>query len=279
MGRPYSPFVVKILSEYDENVIKKIENGIILISSNLIRERTNILDIQRTIILVDSELDRSFEEFEKVYKYQAAAGIFDKIMQHQLEREDICLMGNGHSSCTYATVYGVISPMHRIGKTQAVRHLCQENSKNQKVLMMTLEEISKQKEEGEGLSEIIYYYKQGKLNAQYCIEHLIIKQEGYDYLMPVHWVGDMADMTPQDWVDLLRAIQNMGIYDSIWIDFDHLSGFELLLKACDHIYVPYIEDETECRRIERFEQMLIQSDGTEMEAKIKKINLEGTEIN
>ena len=275
MGRPYSPFIVKTMSEYDENIIKKIEEGIILISSNLLRERTDILDIQRTVILIDSELDRSFEEFEKVYKYQAAGIIFDKIMQHQLGREDICLLGNGHTASRYASIHGVISPIHRIGKTLAVQNMCQEAAKHQKVLLMTLEEFSKYEQEGEGLSEIIYYYKQGKLNAQYCIEHLTVSQDGYDFLLPVHWAGDLSDMQSQDWIDLVEAIQNMGIYDSIWIDFDHVSGFELLLKACDNIYIPYIEDEAECRRVLRFERMLMQSDEAETTSKIKKIKLEG----
>lgn len=275
MGRPYSPFWVKTMREYDETLMRDIKEGIILISSNMLFERANILDAKRTMILLDSELDRAYEAFDTVYKYQAAAVIYDRILKLQLEREDICLPCERSMNACHIEINAVISPIHRIGKTRWIREMCRKEAEAHKVLLMTLEEFPKGIQDGEGLSELIYYFKQGKLNTQYCMTQLVRHGEFYDDIRPVRWLGDLEDMTPQEWVELMGTIRDVGIYDRIWIDFDHLTGYRPLLDFCDRIYIPYIQDEEEYRRVEHFEKMLILTEEESVKERITKICVEG----
>ena len=274
MGKPHSPFIVRGMTEYDESLIRNLSEGIVLISSDLLREKTSALDVRRTIILISTEINKNLEEFNTIYKYQSAGAIYQRLLQYQMNREDIYVPENAVGVCKSVKVIGMFSPIHRIGKTSLLKELCARAGQEEKVLLISLEEYSKEDEDGEGLSELIYYYKQGKLIYSYCLDHFIRREETYDYIRPVRLGKDLWDMSAQDWADMIKIIKNWGVYDSIWIDFDGLSNYEILLSACEKIYVPYIPDTKEYRRIQRFEAALELAEDEKIKEKIVKINME-----
>ena len=103
---------------------------------------------------------------------------------------------------------------------------------------------------------------------------VIRQRENYDYILPVRWAWDLKDMTAKDWVDLLNDIEKENIYDQVWIDFDGIGPGVEIFERCEEIYIPFTDDEWECRRITQFEKMLEIMPEYGIGEKIVKIKLE-----
>jgi len=272
MKKEYSPFFVKTFSGTGD--LEKVKEGICLISSSLLREDMG-LDVRRTVILKDGELKKCFSDFRIVNKFQPAEAIYEQLLQCQMEREDIINAADFGLACKKIRVFGVYSPVKRIGKTTFAKQMCKDDGEKGRTLYLNLEEFSKEKEEGAGLSEVIYYYRQKKLGMIFSMPDIIRKEKDYDYILPVRWVFDLKEMSAKDWVLVIDGIEEAGIYDCIWIDFDDMPSGTELFEKCEKIYVPYTNEEDELRRIERFENMLKMMPEYDIDQKISKVLLKG----
>ena len=274
MKKKNSPFLVKTFSKTAFLETEHLSEGIFLISSSLIGEDTKALDAHRTIILNEGELKKSFAGFAAVNKFQPASVIYEKLLQCQMEREDIVCIGDAGRGKKKLKMIGVYSPVKRIGKSLFTAQMCSEESQSGKILKLSLEEFSKEAEEGAGLSEVIYLYRQKKLHMIFGAHDIIRHDKAYDYILPVQCPFDLRDMTSEDWVKLLEQIEEQGIYDSVWLDFDTMPPDMMLFERCEKIYVPYINTEDELRRILRFEKLLELMPEYNIQEKIVKVLME-----
>ncbi len=272
MKKAYSPFIVKTICGADHLEMDNLKEGICVISSSLLREdMLQSLDAQRTIILNEGELKREFAHFKAINKFQSAAAIYEQLLQCQMDREDVVPVESPGAGNRTLQVNGVYSPIKRIGKSAFTEKMCVESSDGRKVLYLNMEEVSKGIEEGTGLSEVIYFYKQNRLQLMFEMPDVIRHGQYYDYILPVRCAFDIKDMTAAEWVDLVDQIEKAGIYDCLWIDFDGIPTGPELFEKCEKIYVPYISQEDECRRIEHFEQMLRMMPDDGISEKVVKI--------
>lgn len=275
MKKQYSPFIVKTINGVENLKVENMKEGILLISSSLLREDMQTLDEKRTIVLSDGELKREFGHFTVISKYQSAAVIYQQLLQYQMDREDIIPVTHLGTKRRGLKIIGVYSPIKRIGKTMFARKMCSERGGKEKVLYISLEEFAKGNEEGIGLSEVIYYFKQDRINLIFEMPDMIRHKQSYDYILPVHSGFDLKDMSAEDWISLLVQIEQTGIYDSVWIDFDTMSPGLELFEKCEEIYMPYIDNAVECRRVEQFEKMIEMMPEYGIKEKIIKILMGG----
>lgn len=274
MKKDSSPFLIKTISDINRLNLEDFNEGLLLISSSLIREEILALDAHRLIILNESEIKRKYENFIVVNKFQPASAIYEKLLNCQMNREDIFCVNNRGDVYKEMKIYGVYSPIKRIGKSRYIKRKCEAYGEKQKILLISMEEFSKSDEEGAGLSEVIYFYKQNKFGMVFTMPGIIRKEMYYDYILPVRWVFDLMDMTDKDWVGLLEEIEKENIYDCVWIDFDGMPPGIELFEKCEQIYMPYIENAEETMRIKQFEHMLAMMPEFDIDEKLVKIKME-----
>lgn len=274
MSKEHVPFLVKIVGTDQEDFLQSIQEGILLISSSVAAKMKNNLNLKRTVILNEGELDKCFEEFYIVDKYQSAEMVYQQLIECYLNREDICISHHGSKSQKQVEVIGVYSPTKRIGKTGFIYQRCAKQARSKKVLLISLEEFSKTKDEGEGLSELIYFYKKGKLKSGIFPQHLICQEGAFDRIRPVRWVFDLKDMTGDDWCDLVTQLGSLDVYDSIWLDFDGMPVDIRVFEICNTVYVPYVSQENELRRVEQFEEMISAMSETSLLGRIQKVPMD-----
>lgn len=269
MGHHESPFLIRTYCGDTLEFLNDIKEGFLVISSSLLREEIKQLKSSRVIILAEGEISTEYEDFLCFDKFQTAGRLYEFLIEQCADRRDVMQENNGR---TRAQLYSVYSPVGRIGKSQFAVKFCREQ-RDKKVLLMNIEEFSKTEDKGEGLSELIYYYRAGKKNINCELQRLSVHEEGYERILPAACLTDLTEMTAEDMRNMITQVIDCGLYDIVVIDINMLLWGVQLLDMCKTIFLPYIEDTAELRRVYRFEQMLNLFPEYNIQEKIKKIKM------
>lgn len=269
MGQRDSPFLIRTYFGDNLGFLQDIKEGFLLISSSLLREEIKTLKSNRVIVLDEGDTSTEYEEFLHVDKYQPAAVLYELLIGHCADREDvISFEGDGRR----AELYCVYSPIRRIGKTQFCRKLCAEYAEKGHVLLLSFEEFSKE-DGGQGLSELIYFYKAGKKHISGELERLAVSDSGYGRLAAAACPSDLWDISKEEMKDFLGQILDCGVYDSVVLDLNMLMWLPDIFEMAKIIYVPYIDSRCEMNRMRQFENMLGLFAESGIEGKIQKVKM------
>ena len=80
---------------------------------------------------------------------------------------------------------------------------------------------------------------------------------GLDYLLPVRVSEDIRMVALEEWVSLIRQIEEQSIYDVLILDLDEgLRDVYGLLRICTEILVPTMKDELAEAKLLQMEEEL-----------------------
>ena len=175
-----------------------------------------------------------------VYKYQASDSILREVMacyQTGEREEQMTAMG------TRSRVIGVYSPIGRCGKTGFAVTLGQVLAKDSKVLFLSLEEFSgfsqmMGTQYSGSFSDLVYYSRQGEFDRM-RLGSVIYDYGGLDYVPPVAYAEDLAQMEGAEVAGLIEKIARECGYDVLIVDVGHfLRNVEAVLAVSDVVYAP-----------------------------------------
>ena len=146
------------------------------------------------------------------------------------------------------------------GKTQYALQLAKEFAKKGNTLYLNLEAYAGRQEVEEetgGLTEILYYLRQGCKNMGIRLETLVKHEEAVDYLVPIEMYQDLKSVTEEEWKQLLTEIAEKSIYETVVLDIgDAIRGTYGILELCSCIYTPIVQEETAQRKLEQYRHNL-----------------------
>lgn len=210
-----------------------------------------------------------------IYKYQSSDAVLREVMAcYQIQPVQNPLMAVGIKSM----VIGVYSPINRCGKTSFSMILGQVMAKECHVLMISLEEHSAlSRLTGTmymgSLSDLIYYYRQGEYSPM-RLGSMIYNWGGMDYVPPVVYAEDLAEIQGEELAGLITKIALDGGYDRIIVDIGNLGrGMEPLLEICQVIYTPIKEDCVSSAKMESWKDYLEKSKRSYLWEKVKLLKL------
>ena len=210
-----------------------------------------------------------------VYKYQASDNVLREVMScYQVQDQPILMTATGRRS----RVLGVYSPIGRCGKTGFAITLGQVLARENKVLMLSLEEFSglgalTGTVYSGGLSDLIYYYRQGAYSGL-RLGSVVYNWGGLDYVPPVTYAEDLGDVQGGELAGLLSRIADESAYEIILVDLGHFGqGVEKLLELCDVIYAPIREDTVSAAKLEEWKAYLTASGRERLWERIRLLKL------
>lgn len=223
-------------------------------------------------VLLEERL--SFTELDAniytILKYTSAQMIVKKVM----DGLDVS-MATLHSSEVDAQIIGVFSPISRSGKTVFASVLGMESSKREKTLLITFDEYRGilGSSECTDLSDIMYYYKQGKYDWKQLGKGICCAKD-LDYIAPVKYPEDLKELTASDLREMLLTISRTGQYTRLIVDFGNFGKqYTEVLGICSKIYMPIIYDCISKLKLEEFESYLDYIGRESLREKIVKINV------
>lgn len=167
----------------------------------------------RQILLTEEQQDGREEPW--IFKYQSAGNIMREITAYAARPNDM----EGQTGPEIHTVFAT-----RSGQARAdyAHQLVQELSRQGEVLYVNMDLFPPEGvgSEGEwkGMSEVVYYLKQGGERMKWKIKGLIAQEGKIRILRPVHCSMDLMELTPDDVVLLFQTFRDMQELDHIVLE-------------------------------------------------------------
>lgn len=233
---------------------------LLLVGDNVDKELLADVQAEQIIRLSESREALSLEQ-PVVYKYQASDALLREVMScYKTQPEQIPLTAVGVKSM----VIGVYSPINRCGKTGFCMTLGQILERDSHTLLISLEEHSGLSRltgtvYTSSLSDLIYFYRQDEYTRM-RLGAVVHNWGGLDYVPPVAYAEDLAEIRAEELAELIGWITADGIYEVVLLDLGCLPrGMDPLLELCDMIYSPIKEDCVSAAKLEAWQEYLEQS--------------------
>lgn len=262
-----------------EMLEKLLEIGkvkVLLISEEIPYESRKRIFRGRRIVLTQQHCEDIGDEETELMKYQSADQLIAVILK--------VFQGSGGKSgyrgSTQTKIIGVYSPIHRIGKTNLTLKLGKLLAEEQNVLYLNLESYAGIggyfREKGdEDFSNLLYYAKQEQDDVSVRMTSLTKQLGRLDYVPPAKMWTDLMAISPEEWKDFLNTLSVQSVYEIILLDIgDGVSNVFEVLKLCDQIFMPFLDDVHAKTKMKQYRYMLKTMGIMELDNKTTMVNME-----
>ena len=240
---------------------------LLLVSSRMMCEEIQKMNINRVIILSEGEVEQRYADYPTVYKYQSSNNLVAEVMNYYAsdvsEYTPYFMRRN-------ARIIGVYSPVKRCGKTGFALTLGQILAKSQSVLYLNLEdcagfELLTGKTYSADISDGMYFIRQNKGNVFFKVQAIVQHLGDMAYIPPAYSAGDLKEVTQEEWMRFLDCVTSVGGYETVILDLEGRAEEQVgLLSACTCIYSPVCEGSSAKAKIAQDEKLLKEMDCEEI---------------
>lgn len=158
-------------------------------------------------------------------------------------------------------VLGFYTPVHRCMQTTLAVVTGQVLAEKSRCLYLNLEVFSGidcfNDMENKDMADLIYFLRAGKGRLGYKFESMVCSMDKLDYIPPVYSFLDYKSITGDDWMEIIKEIKALGIYDFIILDIsDSVNGMIEILRSCEQIYSVKRRDNMAKKKIDKYIQII-----------------------
>ncbi len=250
---------------------------VLLISTRTMCSEIRDLPINRIIMLSEGEALPELDEYPSVYKYQSSDQLLSEVLEYYAESHpQPYIFGNAaHKS----KIYGVYSPIGRARKTSFALTLGEVLAESNQVLYLNFEEFSGfeelfDKKYRTDISDLIYFSRQKEGGFIYRLNSVVQTFHELQYVPPAISPADIRDVSGKEWLDFLHEISTYGEYDILILDLsEQVDELFQLLRECDRVYLPVLEDAISQAKLAQYEKLLGMLDLEDVREKTHRLKL------
>lgn len=253
-----------------ENLKKYMSDGqidVLLIGEKYMGEFQAFGQIRKVIVLSEGRYVCEGAKYAVVFKYQSAEGLLKDVCGEIASGEGFPTASAVLGGCDKEFI-GIFSPWGGCESMLYAQMLCEKNKSQKNVLYVNLHLLGampvRNKERGSiarkkaGMSELMYYIRQGKENAALKLRSIVREYKGIDSIYPVEDYRDLYSMEEDDVKSLFGLLSHENMYGVIVFDIGFLSEVSLLLlQLCDRVYLPETSCEAESACMQSFNELLV----------------------
>lgn len=194
-----------------------------------------------------------------IFKYQPWDAILNHVLEVTMDGEEMVRKEGVHGE---GRIFGIYSPVHRIGKTKFALKLGQELARESPVLYLNLEEYSGgshyfPENIEHNLGDLLYYVRQDKGNIGLRLSAMAGRSGEVDYILPIPVMQDLREVEAEEWIRLFNKIFEHSIYKSVLLDLgDGVNGLYQILRQCHTVYTLYGDDEVSQAKLKQYAENL-----------------------
>lgn len=280
--REVSPFYVRAFTSREalKDFARQEEIDVLLISADMAAEEKEGLPAGKKILLTKGQVPEGLEREPAIYKYQSAEKIIREALYYYSEEARPFLQASLLKE--KVRLYGVYSPVQRVGKTTFALALGSVHARKRRTLYLNLEAYSGfaqifMSDCEWNLGDLLYFLKKGKQGFLYKLKSMVQSFGDLDYIFPVRSPEDLLAVTEEEWETLLERLAADAGYECLILDFsDCIQGLAELLGKCSRVYMPVLEDTVSQAKIGQFERVLEERGFENLREVIEKIKLPRT---
>ena len=256
------PFDVRYFSESDilRAFVEKQMVDVILCSEEYLNDMEGIEGV-KLIVLQESE-SYSDAKVERLWKYQSCEKMIKELMKILSGSSMVYSFSSRRKAMK---LIGLYSPVKRCLQTTLGILLGQHLAKKGKSLYISLESHSVISEVldlpfQKDLSDILYALNGNIKNGKLYLESVVMEAGGMDVLPPMNNQSDLLSITPNEWIDFLKKLEQQTDYEYVILDLsDGVQGIEQILRHSNIIYQVKNESFIADKKIQKYQAQMIQS--------------------
>lgn len=192
-----------------------------------------------------------------VYKFQSARDILHYVMSSlTIDVGPSIMMGNA----IHTKIYGVYSPIKRSGRTSLSVVLSELLALSSPTLFISFDVGFGALETGGNqstLTDLLYYYTQSPESLASRLASITCSLASADFIPQVKIPMDISQADPATLSELVTSIQMLSTYSFIILDISDLpADVAPLLKVCQTIYSPVLNDSLSLSKLSSFKQYI-----------------------
>lgn len=249
---------------------------LLLVCEEMVCPEVEKLPVGRIVVLSEEDIEE-WGGYASIFKYQPCMKILQEVAalygSQELSPKEKSM------SKRKMNLYGVCSPLGRVGKTSFALAAGQLLALHSPALYLNLEPFAGFEElfscsYESNLGDLLYTIRQGKGNAAVQIAGMIQEAGRLHCIPPVLSPEDIGEPEEEEWRVLLDTIRRESIYENVIFDLGAAAGKVCeLLGQCGRIYMPVLEDRISAAKIKQYEEYLSSAGAIEIQERIVKIHL------
>lgn len=194
-----------------------------------------------------------------VYKYQSANQLARRIRSK--------IADDGERPTRTTQIYGVYSPLGRSGKTTLARGLCAVGRNSLYVSLEDYHPAPDGEDAGAEGDRMLYLIAGGNRDFAGMIPH---RGMPYDAILENCRFAELRNLGEEELRFMCRTLAEDGRYQRIVLDIGTgaMAGLSVL-AVCDRIYVPILQDEVSCGKLDVFKKQIAYGNLRELLPKIR----------
>lgn len=245
--------------EYLLELINRETIDLLIIAENAYTEEIRQFSQLSTILLNESGIIR-WEAVRNVNKYQSADEVYREIVQAFAD-----MVGYSYprlDNLQGIKFIGMYSPVRRCLQTSFALTLGQMLADKHKTLYINLEHYAGltgliPEIQDRDLSDLLYFMTADRDKFQLRIQTILRRKGNLDYIPPMKAGQNLVMVSADEWMDLLKRIVDLGIYEYVILDLsESIQGLFDLLRICSQIFTLTRDDGVACSKILQYEQIL-----------------------
>ena len=260
-----------------EEFAKRTDIDVLLMGNPIDNEDVSSIRSVQKIYLTEERSRESGKGEREIYKYQSGDDIIREVMEAYCEVPGVKAVFPGLSG-KEKRIIGVYSPVGRCGKTSLSLSIGQILAKEEKVLFISLDTFTGfsqilDERWKRDLSDLIYYYKQGRFQAL-RMNAIIYYLGDMAFIPPIRYPDDYNQISAEEMAEFLRQMMTEGDYRTIVLDIGNYNRQVIpILDVCQVIYMPVKEDLFSQAKIREFESYIETFGSSGMMEKFHKIHI------
>lgn len=279
----YKIFETRLFTSMEglKKYLEKNTIDVLLIGEEVVSELSEAMHcICECILLSAGNFVAEGSRYDTIFKYQSAEQIVKELLSLIAEDDSISFIAPDISKKA-GEIIGVYAPYGGAGVTSIALRMGKELAKEGKVLYISLElfggisftEEGKKQEKMttlRGMSEVIFYLKQGKEKLAIKLASLIQQKGELDCIAAVEDYRDLYQITAGEMKVLLQVLLEETCYEKIVFDIGYLSDATLYLLQCaNRVYMPAGKGEMQKNKQEGFFKLLQRENLLELRSQIQ----------
>ena len=255
-----------------EKAMQKKDFAMVLLGEEFATEKEKMRGAVVAFLTEEKESEETDGLF--IRKYQSAEDIKRIILKIYAEESEFCEKEFGGKR---AKIIGVYTPIGRCLQTSFSLLLGQILAKKKKeVLYLNFEPFSglslyPDTEKGKDITDLVYLMRGKGQDLMYRVRSMVNNINGLDYISPSFSFMDLAAVTEEDWIKLLKSLKKEGNYEYIILDLSEMvQGLLNVLRECNLVYTITRKDGIAVTKMNQYEMLLKEYEYEDVMNKTKK---------
>lgn len=201
-------------------------------------------------------------EYQYIDKYQKPEEVLREVAEHMTELKGWDEAQTVKGIEQRLKLIGIYSPVRRCLQTSFALTMGQLLAREHKTLYLNFECYSGfdrmlHREFQADMMDVLYYFKCAREKLSVRLPSMVQNINGLDFIPPGQSGFDMQRITGEQWLELLRAVEEISGYEYLILDLtDGMNGLFELLSHCYKIYTITKDDGFAMAKISQYEQIL-----------------------